>query len=175
MNNQKIRTIYTFTLLLLDAAMIVLAFVLAYWLRTNLAWPEELNVTYPITAYVGFLLLQVVAVLATLFYYRQYYIPRAVSRVDQVYYVIAAVTIGTLIAVALSTLIFKDNDAIVNYPRAMYLYSWLLAIVFIVIGRMLHQSLRNWLRDRGLGRDRLLVVGTGDTARIMLQQKGWRT
>jgi exopolysaccharide biosynthesis polyprenyl glycosylphosphotransferase len=49
----------------------------------------------------------------------------------------------------------------------------LLAIVFIVIGRMLHQTIRNWLRDRGLGRDRLLVVGTGDTARIMLQRILW--
>ncbi len=173
MNNQKIRAIYTFTLLLLDAAMIVLAFFTAYWLRTNIAWPEELNIVYPITAYLGFLMLQVVAIIATLFYYRQYYIPRAVSRVDQIYYVIAAVTIGTLLAVAGSTLIFKDNDAIVNYPRAMYVYSWILAIVFIVIGRMVHQSIRNWLRDRGMGRDRLLVVGTGETARIMLQRILW--
>ena len=173
MNNQKIRTIYTFSLLLLDAAMIVLAFVVAYWLRTNLAWPEELETVYPMTAYLGFLLLQIVAIMATLFYYRQYYIPRAVSRVDQIYYVIAAVTIGTLIALALSTLLFKDNDAIINYPRAMIVYSWLLSIVFIVIGRMLHQSIRHWLRDRGMGKDRLLVVGTGDTARIMLQRILW--
>ena len=91
MNNQKIRTIYTFSLLLLDAAMIVLAFIVAYWLRTNLAWPEELNTIYPITVYLGFLTLQIVAIMATLFYYRQYYIPRAVSRVDQIYNVIAAV------------------------------------------------------------------------------------
>ncbi len=173
MNNQKIRTVYTFTLLLLDAAMIVLAFGTAYWLRINLAWPEELSTVYPITAYAGFLFLQVMAIMATLFYYRQYYIPRAVSRVDQIYYVIAAVTIGTLIAVALSTLLFKDNDAIGNYPRAMYAYSWLLAIIYIVIGRMLHQTVRNWLRDRGLGRDRLLVVGTGETARFMLQRILW--
>jgi exopolysaccharide biosynthesis polyprenyl glycosylphosphotransferase len=173
MNNQKIRAIYSFTLLLLDAAMIVLAFVIAYWLRTNWSWPEELSVTYPITVYAGFVTLQIISILATLFYYRQYYIPRAVSRVDQVYYVISAVTIGTLLAVALSTMFFKDNDAIVNYPRAMYVYSWLLAIIFIVIGRMLHQSIRNWLRDRGMGRDRLLVVGTGETARIMLQRILW--
>ncbi len=60
-----------------------------------------------------------------------------------------------------------------TYPRAMIVYSWLLAIIFIVIGRMLHQSIRHWLRDRGMGKDRLLVVGTGDTARIMLQRILW--
>ena len=153
--------------------MIVLAFVTAYWLRTNVAWPEELSIVYSITNYLGFLLFQIVVIVATLFYYRQYYIPRSVSRVDQVYYVIAAVSIGTLIAVALATLFFKDNDAVVNYPRAMIVYAWVLAIIYIVVGRMLHQTIRNQLRDRGMGQDRLLVVGTGDTARIMLQRIPW--
>jgi len=173
MNNQKIRTIYTFSLLLLDAVMIVLAFVSAYWVRTNLAWPEELSILYPITSYLGFLMIQIAVILATLFYYGQYYIPRSVSRVDQIYYVIAAVTIGTLIAVALSTIFFKDNDAIANYPRAMILYALLLSIIFIIIGRMLHQTVRNRLQGRGMGQDRLLVVGTGDTARIILQRIIW--
>ena len=127
---------------------------------------------YPITTYLGFLILQIGVILATLFYYRQYYIPRSVSRVDQVYYVIAAVTIGSLIAVALSTLLFKDNDAITNFPRAMYLFLDV-GIIFIIIGRMLHQSVRNWLRDRGLGQDRLLIVGTGETARFILQRILW--
>jgi len=153
--------------------MIVLAFVAAYSLRINLDWPGELDTLYPITSYLGFLGIQIAAIMATLFYYRQYYIPRTVSRIDQVYYVIAAVTIGTLIAVALSTLFFKENDAITNYPRAMYVYAWLLSIIFIVIGRMFHQSIRNWLRDRGLGQDRLLVVGTGETARFILQRILW--
>ncbi|MDX1413830.1 MAG: undecaprenyl-phosphate glucose phosphotransferase, partial [Candidatus Promineifilaceae bacterium] len=144
-----------------------------YWLRINLDWPGELATLYPITSYLGFLVFQIAAIVTTLFFYRQYYIPRSVSRIDQVYYVIAAVTIGTLMAVALSTFFFKDNDAITNYPRAMYLYAWLFSIIFIVVGRMLHQTLRNWLRDRGLGQDRLLVVGTGETARIMLQRILW--
>lgn len=173
MNTHKIRTIYTFSLLLLDGLMIVLAFFFAYWLRGNIDWPGELVNSFPLSSYLGFLMLQVGVILATLFYYRQYYIPRSVSRIDQVYYVIAAVTIGTLIAIALSTLLFKDNDAIINYPRAMYLYSWGLSIIFIVIGRMLHQSVRNWLRDRGLGQDRLLIVGTGETARFILQRILW--
>ncbi|MDX1417298.1 MAG: hypothetical protein R3293_24035, partial [Candidatus Promineifilaceae bacterium] len=131
MNTQKIRTIYTFSLLVLDALMIVLAFIAAYWLRINLDWPGELATLYPISSYLGFLVFQVAAIVTTLFFYRQYYIPRSVSRIDQVYYVIAAVTIGTLLAVALSTFLFKDNDAITNYPRAMYLYAWLFSIIFI--------------------------------------------
>ena len=37
----------------------------------------------------------------------------------------------------------------------------------------MHQGIRDRLRDRGIGRDRCLVVGTGDTARIMLQRIIW--
>lgn len=173
MRNQKIRTIYTLSLVLLDALMVVLAFVLAYELRVRVPWPEPLANVYPLTGYFGFLVLLVGAVIATLFFFRQYYIPRALSRVDQVYYVTAAVSIGTLIALALSTLIFKDNDAIIHYPRAMIVYAWLLTILLILLARMLHQTVRLRLRDRGLGRDRLLIVGTGETARIILQRISW--
>jgi exopolysaccharide biosynthesis polyprenyl glycosylphosphotransferase len=173
MNNQKIRTIYTLSLVLLDSAMIVLAFFFAYWLRTSIAWPEELVNIYPLPSFIGLLALQVLAVVSFLFFFRQYYIPRTVSRVDQFYYVFAGVSIGTLMAVALSTLFFKDNDAIINYPRAMIVYDWILAILFITIGRVIHQSVRQRLRNRGYDKNRLLVVGTGDTARIIVQRIQW--
>jgi len=173
MHNQRIRTIYTISLVLLDAAMIVLAFFLAYWLRANISWPEELATVNPLSSYTGLLVLQVLAIVTFLFYFRQYYLPRTVSRVDQFYYVFAGVSIGTLIAIALATLLLKDNDAINNYPRAMLVYDWFLAIVLITFGRTIHQSVRQRLRDRGFDKDRLLVVGTGDTARIIVQRIQW--
>ncbi len=173
MNNQKIRTIYSFSLVLQDAILIILAFVAAYYLRITVHWPNELANVYPLADFSGFVFVQVLAIILTLFFYRQYYIPRAISRVDQIYYIFAAVSIGTLIAIALSSLFFKSNDAVTNYPRTMFIYAWLLSIIFISIGRVLNQYVRNKLRDRGIGRDRILVVGTGDTARIMLQRIIW--
>jgi len=153
--------------------MIVLAFALAYYVRLNIDWPDELVNIYPFADYIGFLTIQVLAIVVTLFFYRQYYMPRAVSRIDQIYYIFAAVSIGTLIAVALATLFFKDNDAVTNYPRAMIIYAWIFAIIFIILGRILHQAVRNQLRDSGLGKDRLMVVGSGDTARFMIQRILW--
>lgn len=173
MNNQKVRTIYTITLVILDALLILAAFVLAYQLRFRIPWPEVLVNQYPLSDYQGFLVFQVGAIVTTLFLYRQYYIPRSVSRVDQFYYVFAGVSIGTLIAVALSTLLFKNSDAILNYSRGMIVYAWLLTILLITVGRILHQGARRFLRNRGIGEDRLLVVGTGETARIILQRILW--
>jgi exopolysaccharide biosynthesis polyprenyl glycosylphosphotransferase len=173
MKKQQVRTINTLSLVVLDGMMIVMAFLFAYWLRMRIDWPEELVNVYPLSSYLGLMILQVVSIVFLLLILRQYYITRTVSRVDQFYNVIAAVTVGTLIAIALATLIFKNEDAIVNYPRAMLVYSWFLAIFFIMVGRLIHQYVRQHLGSRYLARDRLVVVGTGDTARIIIQRVLW--
>ncbi|MCB8947767.1 MAG: undecaprenyl-phosphate glucose phosphotransferase [Ardenticatenaceae bacterium] len=170
MSNQRIRTIYTISLVLLDALMVAVSFVLAYQLRAMIDWPEPLAANVPLTSYSGLLLVQVISVIVALFFYRLYYIPRAVSRVDQLYYVFAAVSIGTLVAVAISTFLFKNDRVILDYPRAMIIYAWLLTIVLLLLGRMAHQLLRTALRNRGWGKDRVIVVGTGDMAQVVIQR-----
>jgi exopolysaccharide biosynthesis polyprenyl glycosylphosphotransferase len=144
--------------------------VLAYRLRVLVDWPEPLVVFVPLTAYIGLMVVQIISIVVALFFYQQYYIPRAVSRVDQFYYVFAAVSIGTLVAVAISTFLFKNDRAILDYPRAMIIYAWLLTIVLLVIGRVAHQMVRSALRNRGWGKDRIIVVGTGDMAQVVIQR-----
>jgi exopolysaccharide biosynthesis polyprenyl glycosylphosphotransferase len=153
--------------------MIIAAFIVAYRLRVLIPWPAELVSTTPITDYTGLLLAQLVGVVTSLFFFRLYYLPRAVSRVDQFYSVFVAVTLGILIAIAISVLTLKNSVFEVDYPRAMIVYAWVLTIVFITVGRAIHQFVRNRLRDRGVGTDRLLIVGTGEVARIIIQRVLW--
>lgn len=175
MNNQRIRTIYTVSLVVLDAILICVSFILAYKLRVAIPWPELLDSPAPLPSYFGLMGLQVICILVVLFFYRQYYLPRAISRVDQLYYIFAAVSIGILMAVAFSTFIFKGDDVVRDFPRTLIIYAWLLTIIFLLMGRIAHQFLRNMLRRRyGLGQDRLLVVGTGDMAQIVVQRILWR-
>ncbi|MCP5095438.1 MAG: undecaprenyl-phosphate glucose phosphotransferase [Chloroflexi bacterium] len=173
MTTQKLRTIYSISLVILDALLICVAFVLAYQLRVTVDWPEPLANVVPISRYAGLLIIQLVTIIIGLLVYRQYYIPRAASRVDQLYYIVGAVTIGTLMAVAISTFIFKSDSVILDYPRAMIIYAWLFSIVLLIIGRILHQLVRFWLRRRGWGTDRVLIVGAGDVAQIILQRILW--
>ncbi len=173
MSTQRLRTIYTISLVILDAFLIAVAFALAYQLRTQIDWPEPLANFVPLAAYSKLLIVHVIAIVIALFFYRQYYIPRAVSRVDQFYYIFAAVSIGTLVAVALSTFLFKSDQVILDYPRAMIIYAWLLTILLLVMGRMMHQMVRAALRQRGWGKDRLILVGTGDMAKAVVQRILW--
>jgi len=104
---------------------------------------------------------------------QQYYIPRSLSRIDQAYYVFVSVSVGMLIALAVATIIFRNNQAILDYPRAMMVYDWLLTIVLLILGRLVHSWARKRLQDRGIGKDRVLIVGTGDTARMIIQRIAW--
>jgi exopolysaccharide biosynthesis polyprenyl glycosylphosphotransferase len=173
MTTQKLRTLYSITLVIVDALMVMLAFMLAYRLRIIIPLPEPLVTEIPFVRYVGLMVVQVSAVVTTLFFYRQYYLPRAVSRVDQLYAVFAGVSIGTVVAVAVSAFTLKNSIFEVDYPRAMIIYAWLISIILIMLGRVIHQFVRDYLRDRGIGKDRLLIVGTGEVARIILQRILW--
>lgn len=153
--------------------MVTVAFVLAYQIRVTFDWPDTLAHVYPLVSYGGLLFLQVTAIVIALFLYKQYYIPRAISRVDQFYAVFTAVTLGTLIAIAIATFVFKGDQIIQDFPRAMLIYAWFLAIVFLLLGRFVHQVVRSKLRDHGFGRDRLLIVGSGEMAQIIIQRIQW--
>jgi exopolysaccharide biosynthesis polyprenyl glycosylphosphotransferase len=173
MNTQRIRTIYTISLVILDAILISVAFILAYQLRTNIPFPDELSYELPLASFAGLLALQIIVIITTMCLFGLYYIPRSFSRVDQGYFVFIGVTIGALISVALANFIFKGNSSFLDFPRAMIVYAWLLSIILIVFGRVLHKLIRSGLQRRGIGKDRLLLVGTGEMARVILQRILW--
>ena len=173
MSTQRVRTLFTFWLVLMDFLVIALAFVLAYQLRVSIDWPEPLANQVPLAEYLPLFLAQAFGIIAVLFLNRQYYIPRAVSRIDQIYYVFISVSVGILFAIALTTIFLRNNRALLDYPRTMLVYNWLLTIVLLVLGRFLTNWVRKRLQDRGIGKDRVLLVGTGDTARMILQRIVW--
>jgi exopolysaccharide biosynthesis polyprenyl glycosylphosphotransferase len=173
MSTQRIRTLFTLSLVVQDVFLIALAFVLAYQLRVNIQWPEPLANQVPISSYAGLFVVQLVAIILILFLNRQYYIPRAISRIDQVYYVFVSVSVGILIAIAVTTIFLRNNRAILDYPRAMLVYNWLLTIILLMFGRLFTNWMRKRLQDRGIGKDRIIIAGSGDTARMIIQRIVW--
>jgi exopolysaccharide biosynthesis polyprenyl glycosylphosphotransferase len=160
-----------FTLLLVanDSAMVVLAFYLAYWLRQVIAFPPLVNLA-PFGDYVGMMAIQVVAMLVLYFFSRLYDVKRSMPRLDEFYRIFAATSIGTIVTIAFTTFLFKNSNMEPDFSRVMVIYSWFLTVVLVTVSRSLFMMMRNWLRKRGLWSDRLLIVGTGDVGRMILQK-----
>jgi exopolysaccharide biosynthesis polyprenyl glycosylphosphotransferase len=168
MKNSRIRTLITIGLLMTDTVMITAAFLVAYGVRWESAQADPNIKLGSFSDYAGLLIVQIVAILVVMFWARLYHQARAVSRVDEFYAVFGAISIGTMMSVALSTLLFKSLEF--DFPRVLIIYAWVLTIVLVMAGRLIYHAIQWRWQARGLGRDKVLIVGTGDTGRLVLEK-----
>jgi exopolysaccharide biosynthesis polyprenyl glycosylphosphotransferase len=162
-------TLFTLLLVLGDAAMVALAFYIAYWMRRLVAVPPAVNIA-PLRDYVPMMLIQILNMGVVYFFSRLYDVKRNQSRLDEFYRIFAATSIGTIATIAFTTLLFKNSTLELDFPRMMTVYAWLLTVVLVTVSRSLLAALRNLLRQRGVWADRLVIVGTGDVGRMILQK-----
>ena len=168
MKNNRVRTLFVIGLMFIDAAMIALAFVIAFAIRDA---GKQFDPNIKLSAfgdYAGMLLVQVVAIVIVAFSSRLYHLVRAVSKIDEFYAVFGAASIGTMMSVAVSTLLFKSFEF--DFPRVLIIYAWVFAILLMTLGRWLYRAMQVRLQMRGIGRDRALIVGTGDIGQLVLDK-----
>jgi exopolysaccharide biosynthesis polyprenyl glycosylphosphotransferase len=108
--------------------------------------------------------------LVVYFFSRLYDLKRSMPRLDEFYRIFAATSIGTIVTIALTSFLFKNSRLELDFPRVMIVYAWLLTVLLVTVSRSLLMLARNLLRKRGLWTDRLLIVGTGDVGRMILQK-----
>ncbi len=173
MSQERTRTLYILSKMAMDALMTALAFVIGYYLRVVLPFPASPAEVTGFLAYLPMLIVQVLSVLTVFYFNKLYHVARAVSRVDELYTIFGAVSIATMLAVAISALTFKNTIFELDFPRAMILYAWLFGILLVALGREFHRSTWRRLRMRGIGRDRVLVVGDGETAQAIIRKIQW--
>jgi exopolysaccharide biosynthesis polyprenyl glycosylphosphotransferase len=166
----KAGPLFTTTLVLMDAALIGLAFYLAYHLRSGIQWPRPPEHIQPFPAYLGMLVVQVIAVLGVLAFNGLYRDQRARAWVDEAAAIAGAVSIGTLIAIAFVSLTFKNTLFEMDYSRGMVLYAWLVTIVLVSVGHLAHRRVTAWLRDRGWGEVRVIVIGSGEIGQMIVHK-----
>lgn len=173
MNQARFRTLYTISMIVIDGVMTTIAFALAYLLRIRIPFPDPSTNIATIWAYLPMLAVQVFSIIFAFYTNKLYHVVRATSRVDEVYSIFGAVSVGTMLTVSISALTFKDSVFELDFPRAMILYAWLISIALITLGREVHRRLWHYLRMRGLGRDRVMVVGGGEPAQAIIQKIQW--
>jgi len=162
--SQRLRVLLGLLTVLLDMIMASVAFYLAYKLRALLPYPTPLHLAL-FRRYWGQLVIHVFALVSTFFAFKLYHVQRGRSRVDLLYSILSAVSIATVFATALIFLIYRDDGDI---TRGLIIYNWILAIFSLTLGRILIGYVRRYIQRRSP--DRLLLVGTGDIARMILQK-----
>lgn len=152
-------------LLVTDGAVLLIAFALAYQLRFRSGLFTVVQFHEP-AVYLGILALQV-AIIPIVFVAHGLYRPkRAVSWVDEIYTVFSAVSVASALVMALSAFLWRDNDL----SRLLLALLWLFAIILVVVGRLANHVVQSVLRTHGVGEQRVLIVGSGDTGRLVLDR-----
>ncbi|MCD6289197.1 MAG: undecaprenyl-phosphate glucose phosphotransferase [Anaerolineae bacterium] len=154
---------FVVALLLCDVTAATTAFYLAYLLRRARVG-EGIG---PFHNYLGMLIIHVTGLVVIFFFYKLYQRKRATSHLDEFYQVFGAVSVSTLLTIALTSFIFKGQ---LDYHRWMVIYNWGLTLVLITLGRVIHARVQWALQARGVGEDRVLIVGTGEVGRMILQK-----
>ncbi len=157
------RLAFTLSLVLVDAAMSFLAFFLAYAIR-------RLTSETPIGPFGDYVLLagiQTVATVAVFFSYKFYHRRHAALLIDEVYRIFGAVTVATLITVAFIAFVLRDR---LEYQRSMVVLAWAASMVMVSLGRVIHSRVQRSFQRRSIGAERVLIVGTGEVGRMILQK-----
>jgi len=148
---------------LLDIVTIIVAFLAGYWVRYDLRWFLDVAYDAPLSAYLPFLILYVV--LTPVFFvvdgvYRTW--PR--SWMDQVYRITNSTAKVTVLMLAI-TFVFRPR----YYSRAMLIEVGLLTILLLALVRGAEGLAIAYLRRRGIGIKRVVIVGAGEIGRTVMR------
>lgn len=168
--SRRVRQMLAMLLLILDVAMLALAFVLGYLARGVLPFFSVPDVQPPLVMYLPTMILHIVTIVILFYASRLYHQRRVFSRFDQARSIMAVVTFGALLANGVQELAFRNTILEVNFPRSTFFYVWLFSLILVPLGREFHRWLTTTLRRRGLAADNLLVVGTGKIAVDIVKQ-----
>lgn len=150
----------------LDAVGINLAFYLAYVLRYVVEWPTPVEDVFffPYRYYfpVGLVLS---ATLLVLFHTQGLYANRPGENwLDELQRVVSGTATGIVVLVVFY-FFYRPNV----YSRLVFFYAAILIVFALAVNRWLKYLLLDYLRRRGIGVERVLIVGAGEVGRAVIR------
>ncbi|MGI8478121.1 MAG: sugar transferase [Thermomicrobiales bacterium] len=149
-----------------DAGLVWLAFWTAYQLRYvhqvgGVIRPNDFE---PFSIFGGKAALFVGLTLLTFLVRGLYRLPQSIGLLDESTMVVSRVTTA-MAGVILTAFLSRFVPS-----RLVFLYAWAIAIVLLIGRRVVTRWIRAWLWSRNVYVDRVVVVGTGDSGRRIMQE-----
>lgn len=113
------------------------------------------------------LILFLVPIVLTFRSARLYSLSRGASRVDLAFKTFSALSVGTMIGVALNSIVLRERFV---YSPLILAYGWALSVVLVNGERFLYGEVLAWLRLRGLDRCNVLLVGGREVGQMIMKQ-----
>lgn len=149
-----------------DALLILVAFVLAYYLRYQLQWFRAVDPAYQVSlwTYAPFAVALVVVALIAFRLSGVYPYVSGRSVVEETYKIATGTTVGVVVLIVTS-LAFNP----LSYSRLIYLYTAVLVTILLSLSRGLIAMARGYLRTYGIGVRHVLLIGVGDVGRMVMR------
>lgn len=151
----------------LDAVLINVAIALAWYIRYELMLTVPLGEGFFPQPYSAYIPLAIVLTLLSIAIFRiegLYLTARGRTFLDEIYTLVNGATTAILLIMAFTFFIRP-----LVYSRAVYVYATVLIIVFLGMARAAERLIRQHLRKRGIGVDRVLIVGAGEAGRALMR------
>ncbi len=160
-------------LFLLDASMINLAFIAAYYMRYQVFRGVSFTtafVTEPLSAFTTLEIVVTVGILAAFSFKGLYRLRIAGTWFKQFWLVVSATTTAFALYSAYDYIVRKSDIAADNQSRFVVTVTWIGIVVLVSFARLLVGGMLNALFRHGIGLTNLLVVGSGRLGKLMMQQ-----
>jgi exopolysaccharide biosynthesis polyprenyl glycosylphosphotransferase len=164
---ERYRRLFAAGAVLTDVLLINLAFAIAYWLRYGLQWFAAVDQAF-FVPYKAFLPISLTLTVLLLGIYKLsgvYNQPRGASWFDEVYRLLTGTATGIILVVFV--IVFFVGPSL--YSRLVFFYAGVLITILLSASRLVKRMLIGYLRRRGQGVDRLLIVGAGEVGRTVMR------
>lgn len=156
---KKSELFFAFLLLPIDIGMIFLSFVLAYQLRVSLldVLPALSDIT--LKQYLHYSLV-IIPIWIVLFALNGLYYRRATGGVFHEFYKVLSASSTAMLFLVLIFFFSKT----VFFSRLILIFTWVLSIILICLGRIILKMIQRYLLRYGIGRRNLLLIGDNQTS-----------
>ena len=159
---KRTQALFMAALVLLDIGSIWAAYYIAHTILTR---DPSIQIG-PFLEFQRLPILNTLVLVGTFFMQRMYQRRRPISHLDEFLKIILYNSFAVLITIALLTLLRRDID----YHRSLVVYAWLLSIGILTFLRTVHAQLQWQIQARGIGDDRVLIIGAGEIGQMLIQK-----
>ncbi len=158
---------WTFAQVIADIGLINVAIAIAWYIRYELEWTVPFSEGFyyaPYTAYLPFAFLLTLLAIAIFRLEGLYFPVRGKRFLDEIYTLVNGTITATLLIMAITFFVRP-----LVFSRAVYVYAASLIVILLGAARLAERIVQVRLRTRGIGVNRVLIVGAGEVGRALMR------